>query len=450
MEKKKYMIIGAARSGISATRFLRKNGCDVILTDTKSYEDLCREDYGLPELLTDKGIVTVFGRQPSDEEVISCGEVIISPGVPPDIKPLQTAAAHGIPVVSEVEFALRYFRGRIAAITGTNGKTTTTYLTAALLKAAGFDSFECGNIGIPFIDRAEASPESVAALEISSFQLSMTEHMRPKAAVVTNITPDHLDRHKTMENYIAAKARVFMNMKDDDVLILNHDDPVVRGFKDKAKCKVKFFSIKDTDTDAYLLDGGIYLKGYGKVIDTKEMKIIGPHNAANAMCALLVCESFGADIKKCAEALKVFSPVEHRVEFVREVNGVRFVNDSKGTNPDATITAINSFDCPLVMILGGYDKHNDFDEMFELLVKKARGFVAIGQTAEKIIETAEKFGFKNYQRAETFEEAIDKAYGMAQPGDCVLLSPACASWGMFDNFEQRGEIFKDYVNKMKE
>ena len=160
------------------------------------------------------------------------------------------------------------------------------------------------------------------------------------------------------------------------------------------------------------------------------MKIIGPHNAANAMCALLVCESFGADIKKCAEELKVFSPVEHRVEFVREVNGVKFVNDSKGTNPDATITAINSFDCPLVMILGGYDKHNDFDEMFELLVKKARGFVAIGQTAEKIIETAEKFGFKNYQRAETFEEAIDKAYGMAQAGDCVLLSPACASWGI--------------------
>ncbi|NLW70437.1 MAG: UDP-N-acetylmuramoyl-L-alanine--D-glutamate ligase [Eubacteriaceae bacterium] len=449
MDKKKYLVIGAARSGIAASIFLAQRGNEVILTDTKPYEALEKEGYGIENAVKLSNVTTVFGRQPYKEEVLSVGEVILSPGVPPDIAPCLTAVNNNIPLTSEVEFANRYFKGDIIAITGTNGKTTTTYLTAELMKAAGYDSFECGNIGIPFINRAEESTsQSVAALEISSFQLSMSDKLHPKVAVVTNITPDHLDRHKTMENYIAAKARVFENMEGSDLLILNYDDETVRAFGEKAKCTVKYFSLKNTEADAYLQEGGIYLKGKGKIINTGEMKIIGPHNAANAMCALLACGYYNADTAKLADALRKFTPVEHRVEFVREINGVKFVNDSKGTNPDATITAINSFDCPLVMILGGYDKKNDFDEMFELLKGKARYLVIIGQTAQKLIDTAEKFGFKDYCKEDSFEQAVKTAYGKAKSGDCVLLSPACASWGMFENFEQRGEIFKQIVNDL--
>ncbi|MBR2780260.1 MAG: UDP-N-acetylmuramoyl-L-alanine--D-glutamate ligase [Eubacteriaceae bacterium] len=444
-----YLVIGAARSGIACARFLAERGKKVKLTDSKSLEKLLsEEDYGLAGIKDDPRIDFVFGRNPSDEEVARSGLVILSPGVPPDIRACVCAAEHGIEVISEVEFAVSFFKGDIVAITGTNGKTTTTYLTCALINAAGRHCFEAGNIGYPFIDHAGESADSVAALEISSFQLSMLKYMKPKAAVITNITPDHLDRHKTMENYIAAKANVFANM-DEGTLILNYDDETVRNLASKARCDVKYFSLKSRDTDAYLEDGWICLKGIGRVAEASKLKILGPHNIANAMCALLCAAVYTDDMTKVSEALVAFSPVEHRVEFVRELDGVRYINDSKGTNPDATITAINSFECPLIMILGGYDKKSDYNEMFDLMqTKDIKHMFIMGVTAEDIIAVAEKHGMKNYTRVESLREAVEKSRQTASSGDVVLLSPACASWDMFDNFEQRGRLFKEYVNEL--
>ena len=445
-----YLVIGAARSGIACARFLAQRGKRVTLSDSKTLEKLLsEEDYGLGEIKDDNRISFIFGRNPSDEEVRSSGLVILSPGVPPDIRPCTVADDAGIKVISEVEFAVSFFRGDIVAITGTNGKTTTTYLTCALINAAGRKSFECGNIGFPFIDYADEPADSVASLEISSFQLSMLEYMKPRVAVITNITPDHLDRHKTMENYIDAKAAVFRNM-DEGTLILNMDDETVRNLASRARCTVKYFSLVRKDTEAYLDDEGyICLKGPGRILPASELKILGPHNIANAMCALLCAAEYTDDFTDVAKALREFSPVEHRVEFVRELDGVRYINDSKGTNPDATITAINSFDCPLLMILGGYDKKSDYNEMFDLMEKKnIRHMFVLGVTAEDIIACAEKHGMHNYTRVQSLKEAVTLSRKTAEPGDVVLLSPACASWDMFDNFEQRGRLFKDYVREL--
>ena len=448
--KNNFIVIGAARSGISAAQFLAGKGKNVVLYDTKEYDKLLKEGFGIEKLLGNEKVSLKLGSNPDEAAVLTANAIILSPGVPPDIPICNFAREHGIDVISEVELANKFFKGKIVAITGTNGKTTTTHLTQQLLSHCGKNAFVCGNIGLPFIDYVNSSDsESYAALEISSFQLSMCEGMAPVVAVITNITPDHLDRHKTMENYIAAKANVFKNMQGDSLLILNYDDDTVRGLASKAKCKVAYFSLKNKNADAYLDGNGIYIKDFGKVTDTNEMQIIGPHNAANAMCALLCAKELGCDLKEAGEALKLFKPVEHRVEFVRELDGVKYINDSKGTNPDATITAVNSFNCPLIMILGGYDKKNSFDELFELLKDKAKHIFVLGQTAEKIMETADRFGMKNYTYVKSLEEAVLKAHDLAEAGDCVLLSPACASWGMFEDYEQRGRLFKEDVLKLK-
>ncbi len=448
--KNNFLVIGAARSGISVATFLADKGKDVVLSDAKEYEKLVKEGFGIEKLLGNERISLRLGSNPDEVTVLKADAVILSPGVSPDIPACNLAKEHGIDVISEVELANKFFNGKIVAITGTNGKTTTTHLTQQLLSHCGKNAFVCGNIGLPFIDYVNCSgSDNYAALEISSFQLSMCEDMTPIVAVITNITPDHLDRHKTMENYIAAKANVFKNMKSDSLLILNYDDDIVRGLAEKAKCRVAYFSLKNKAADAYLDGDNICLKNFGKVINVDEMQIIGPHNAANAMCALLCAKELGCDLKEAGEALKYFKPVEHRVEFVRELDGVKYINDSKGTNPDATITAVNSFSCPLIMILGGYDKKNSFDELFELLKDKAKHIFVLGQTAEKIIETANRFKMKNYTYVESLEEAVLKAHDIAEAGDCVLLSPACASWGMFDDYEQRGRLFKEDVLKLK-
>lgn len=447
--KENFLIIGAARSGISCAKFLSEKNKHVILSDSKTYDSLLSEGYGIESLIGMDNVVLSLGNAPSEEEVLNSHAVILSPGVPPDIKACNMARENKIDVISEVEFANKFFKGDIIAITGTNGKTTTTYLTEALLSSGGKNSFVCGNIGFPFIDYVEKSDsDSVAALEISSFQLSMCEDMKPKIAVVTNITPDHLDRHKTMEKYIAAKANVFKNMDSDGILILNYDDNIVRDFAKKASCNVKYFSLINKDCDAYYDNGIIYLKDFGEVVKVNELKIIGPHNTANAMCALLCAYYSGCDMDKVKKALVEFSPVEHRVEFVRELCGVKYINDSKGTNPDATITAVNAFDCPLIMIMGGYDKKSDFNELFDIMKDKVKHIFVLGQTADVIAETAEKHGMNCVDKVESLEEAVVKAHDIAKEGDCVLLSPACASWGMFDNFEQRGTLFKEYVNNL--
>ncbi len=447
--KNKFLVIGAARSGIAVARFLSSKGKYVVLSDNKEYEKLCSEGYGIETLEGDCNVQFLLGCSPDDKTVLESDCVILSPGVPPDVHSCVLARENGIDVISEVEFANKFYKGNIIAITGTNGKTTTTHLTQQLLSACGEDAFTCGNIGLPFIDYVEcASLDSFAVLEISSFQLSMCVDMMPRIAVITNITPDHLDRHKSMENYIAAKANVFKNMQKNGLLILNYDDEIVRNLAIKAQCRVKFFSLNNKDVDAYMDGNTICLKNTGKIIDVSDMQILGPHNAANAMCGLLCAEELGCDMTIAGDSLKLFKPVEHRVEFVRELEGVKYINDSKGTNPDATMTAVRAFECPLIMILGGYDKKSSFDELFKLLKGKTKHIFVLGQTAEKIIDTAQRFGMNNYTKVDSLEEAVAKSRDMAENGDCVLLSPACASWGMFDDYEQRGCLFKEYVNKL--
>ncbi|MCL1913927.1 MAG: UDP-N-acetylmuramoyl-L-alanine--D-glutamate ligase [Eubacteriaceae bacterium] len=447
------IVIGAARSGIAVAKFLSRNNARCFLFDSSPLEKLDNNGALAAQAAELPGVSAFFGRNPTAEEVSQSSLVVLSPSVPPQVPAAQAAREMGIKVVSETEFALGYFYGRISAVTGTNGKTTTTSLLAKILSDAGFDSFPAGNIGDPLANYAgEGSEGQIAALEISSFQLEMAELMKPTSAIITNITPDHLDRHKTMENYIEAKANVFMNMSGDDVLILNYDDPITRSFASKAKCKTLFFSTQTEEgVDAYLSGKEIIIKtenGPKVIANLGEMKIVGAHNAANAAAAALAALHEGAPFDSVAETIKNFNPVEHRIEFVSEVSGVKYYNDSKGTNPDATMVALAAMDRPTVLILGGYDKDSEFDSLFALDYFKSGiviAIVALGATKEKILDAAKKAGYENIHEADTFEETVHMASNLASEGHNVLLSPACASWGMFENYEQRGMRFKELV-----
>jgi UDP-N-acetylmuramoylalanine--D-glutamate ligase len=279
----------------------------------------------------------------------------------------------------------------------------------------------------------------------------MCEAMKPKVAVITNITPDHLDRHKTFENYVAAKARVFKNMDADDTLILNMDDETVRALAPLAKCRIKYFTLHDNPSaDVYFKGGRIIINNGGPtdLIGRDEMKLMGMHNVANVMCAGLAAVTMGAGIESVRQTLRDFTPVEHRMEFVAEKRGVMYVNDSKGTNPDASITAIRAIDRPIILIMGGYDKKSSFDEIMDLIAQKVKHVVILGDTKQKIAKTADEHGYKSYTLADDYEQAVAVCGGLAEEGDCVLLSPASASWDMFDNYETRGRLFKELVNKL--
>ena len=449
-ENKLFMVVGGGRSGIAAASFLSGKKAKVLLTDTKSLEDIKKEGYGIESVIGMPGVQTIFGRQPSEEEVSQCDCLILSPGAPPDIPPCKLAQKHNIEILSEIEFANSYYKGSIIAITGTNGKTTTTTLVGDLFRDTGRETYVGGNIGDPFINYADvAGEDSIIALEISSFQLSMTKYLRPKVAIITNITPDHLDRHKTMENYIDAKANVFVNMCADDTVILNYDDPLVRDLKKRVACNCLFFTLTGDETkNAFLQDDRIILNMGGEkleLISRNKLRLLGLHNVANVMCASLAAYHCGIPIDSIRKTLKEFRSVEHRLEFVAEKKGVTYINDSKGTNPDASMIALKAIDKPIVLIMGGYDKKSDFTEMFELIQKKVKHIVVLGQTKKQIIETAEKCGYDALTAVDDYNQAVEVCATIAKSGDCVLLSPACASWGMFENYEQRGKLFKELV-----
>lgn len=451
--KSRFVIIGAGRSGIAAAGFINKEGGSALLCDTKNLEALIADHFGIEAVADMKNVEAVFGRNPSEEEIKSCDGVILSPGVPPDIAPCAYAREHNIPVYSEIEFANSFYRGKIIAVTGTNGKTTTTSLVGELFRNGGCETYVGGNIGDAFINYAKAaSPNSFMALEISSFQLSMSVNLHPSVAVITNITPDHLDRHKTMANYIDAKAKVFENMRGDDTLILNYDDETTRALAPRAKCRVLYFSTAERVEGAYLDGDTIVLNVSGSTIPLllrSELKLLGVHNAANVMCAALSAYVSGVSVESIIETLKSFSPVEHRVEFVAEKHGVKYINDSKGTNPEATMVAINAIEAPIILILGGYDKHSEFDELFKLIRDKVKYCVVLGATAQKILTAAQSCGYEHCIKVENYNQAVEKCASIAQAGDYVLLSPACASWDMFDNYETRGRLFKELVGSLK-
>ena len=389
----------------------------------------------------------------SEEIIQTLDMVILSPGVPTDIPIVEQFYKRNIPVWGEIELAYQLSKGSVVAITGTNGKTTTTTLVGKLMKNY-FDSvFVVGNIGNPYTEAAkEMVDETVTVAEISSFQLETIEKFHPKVSAILNITPDHLNRHHTMECYIETKEKIALNQTKEDVCVLNYDDEVTRKFGENCNASVLYFSRLHKLEKGVYLDGETFIYSDGEtqtpVCKTTELKVLGGHNHENVMSAIAMAVSMKVPMDIIRKTVMEFTAVEHRIEFVTEKNGVDYYNDSKGTNPDAAIKGIQAMNRKTVLIGGGYDKGSEYDEWIESFDGKVTYLVLLGATKEKIAECARKHGFENIIFVETMEEAVTVCAEKANPGEAVLLSPACASWGMFDNYEQRGRVFKNLVRKL--
>jgi UDP-N-acetylmuramoylalanine--D-glutamate ligase len=446
---KKVLVSGMAKSGISAARLLKKVGADVTLQDSKT-EDKLGDDVAQ---LRAEGIKLFLGANP-DDIVADMDALVMSPGVPTDLPFVNKARENGVEVMGEIELAYGFCKAPVIAITGTNGKTTTTTLVGEIMKAYSDNVAVVGNIGNPFADEVfNLTENGFAVAELSSFQLETIKTFHPKVSAVLNITPDHLNRHHTMENYVAAKERVFENQTEDDFCILNYNDEATKSMAERTKARVIYFSLDKEAEGEYVYsdEKSIYIKALGynqKVIDIDELNILGGHNVENAMAAIGCAISSGVPMDTVVDVLKKFTAVEHRIEFAGSVDGVDYYNDSKGTNPDASIKAVLAMRKPICIIAGGYDKGSDFDEWISLFPGRVKFVAVIGAVKDKIVASLDKIGFENYKVADTFEQAIDLCRENAKEGDCVLLSPACASWDMFDSYEQRGNIFKDYVKNM--
>ncbi len=449
MDKNRILVVGTGISGISACDLLRSKGESCVLFDSNDK----LEEGAIRERLKDDNDVTVCLGELPDEVRDTLKLAVLSPGVPVDSKMVTDLTQAGIPVIGEIELAYRYEKGSLIAITGTNGKTTTTALTGKIMSDRFDKVFVVGNIGNPYTGEVIGSDkDSVSVAEISSFQLETIVDFKPHISAILNITPDHLNRHHTLEKYIEVKEDICRNQTEEDYVILNYEDEELRAFADRVNARVVFFS------SANVLDNGFYYKdGYiclakdsveTRLIRDDEMNIIGIHNMENAMAAIAMAYVYGVPMDDILKSVREFKAVEHRIEFVAEKNGVRYYNDSKGTNVDAAIKGIKAMNRPTCLIGGGYDKGSEYDEWIEAFDGKVKKLVLIGATKGKIAECAKKHGFNDIEFAESFRDAFDICVQNAEPGDCVLLSPACASWGMFDNYEQRGNIFKEYVNSL--
>lgn len=442
---KKALVCGMAKSGIAAAKLLKRLGAKVTLQDMKKREDISADVLSLEN----EGIVLYTGANPDD---IACEQdiIVLSPGIPCDLPFIAAAEEAGVNVISEVELAYGLTPCPITAITGTNGKTTTTTLTGEIMKAIYPETAVVGNIGIPYSDEVQRLTEKDwVVAEISSFQMEKAKEFHPHISAVLNITPDHLNRHKTMEVYIAMKERVFAKQTEEDFCILNYSDAVCRKMADKTAAKVFFFSSSEKLEEGIYLDGENIEVRWGEInetlINVNDLQILGVHNHENVMAAAAAGICAGVALDTIRSVLKSFAGVEHRIEYVATVDGVDYYNDSKGTNVDASIRAVLAMKKPIVLIGGGYDKGSSFDEWTQLFPGRVKHLVLIGVTAPLVRASAEKFGFTAISDCETFQEAVDLCRAKAEAGDCVLLSPACASWGMFDNYEQRGNMFKEQV-----
>lgn len=455
LEGKKVVILGLARSGIAVARVLASRGAQVTANDMKTASELANEAEELKSL----GVELALGGHPK-ELFMSADLIIQSPGVPADLEPLQAARQAGIKIISEVEFAARLLKGRLIGITGSNGKTTTTTLIGELMRAAGAKTIVGGNIGTPLTSLVEQSSDnSWLVAELSSFQLETIDTLRASVAVITNITPDHLDRHGSFENYMRAKHRLFLNQTDADWAVLNADD---RGVNEMASSlgirarKVWFSSNGAQLAQLYVHDGHIcttLVTGDGsetRVIDISELQIPGLHNVENVMTALgaVFCAMATTidDLAPLVDTIRKFKGVEHRIEFVAEIGGVKFYNDSKATNVDSTIKALESFAGNVILILGGKDKGSDFSVLAPLIRERVKHIVLIGAASDKIADQIA--GTQMMTRAISMEDAVQRSAAIASAGDTVLLAPACASFDMFDNYEHRGRVFKDEVRKL--
>ncbi|PYP88495.1 MAG: UDP-N-acetylmuramoyl-L-alanine--D-glutamate ligase [Candidatus Angelobacter sp. Gp1-AA117] len=446
LKNKRVLVVGLGRSGVAAAIFLQQQGARVTVSDTRTEAELQKE---IPALL-DRGISLETGRHAErtfrDQDLI-----VVSPGVPSDQPQLQHARTLGIPVIGEVELACRFLQGKIIAITGSNGKTTTTTLVGEILGKSGRKTLVGGNIGTPVISLAgQSSPDSFVVLEISSFQLETIQQFRPWIAAILNITPDHLDRHGTFQAYVDAKARIFENQQASDFAVLNADDPTSAGLKSKLKGASYWFSRKQgVENGACLKNDQIVFLSNGQeteVLPVSDIHLKGAHNLENVLAAVCVGMIAGCEPQQVRKAVAEFRGVEHRLEPVATLNGVSFYNDSKATNVDATIKALESFPGNIHIILGGKDKGSDYTVLNSLLRSRTKAAYLIGAAAEKIKSHIQ--GSTQLIYSGTLDRAVRQAFEAAAPGDVVLLAPACASFDQFENYEQRGRIFKELVHAL--
>jgi UDP-N-acetylmuramoylalanine--D-glutamate ligase len=444
---KRVLVVGLGKSGVASALFLKAHGARVTVSDTKSGDELRNE---IPALL-DHGITVETGGH-GERTFRGQDLIVVSPGVPVDAPLLKQARSLGETVIGEIELASQFLPGPIVAITGSNGKTTTTTLAGEILATGGLSALVGGNIGTPAISLAErAKPETVIVLEVSSFQLETIQTFRPKVAVILNVTPDHLDRHKTFEVYVDAKARIFENQRGDDFAVLNEDDPTCVKISDRTRARVFWFSRqKEVKQGAWVRDGSIVFRDGAKqqeIMLVSEIPLKGAHNLENVLAAACCGALMGCSPEKIRQAVREFKAVEHRLEYVATIRGVDYYNDSKATNVDATIKALESFPGDIHLILGGKDKGSDYSVLNNLVRQRVKRVYTIGTAAQKIESqiVSPKNGGPEIIHAETLENAVRQANASAKPGDVVLLAPACASFDQFKSYEHRGRIFKEII-----
>jgi len=446
--EKKIVVLGLAKSGIAVAETLSQLGAKVFITETKEKDDFLEEKKRLEE----KGITVEIGGHSlawlDDTEL-----VIVSPGVPLEIPYLLEARKRKIEILGELEVAASLCKAPLIAITGTNGKTTTTSLMGEIMNSTGKKVVVGGNIGLPLVGEVRTlTGEDVVVAEVSSFQLETTKKFHPHVSTILNITEDHLDRHKTLQNYIAVKSKIFAQQESSDYLVLNADDHLLNNLAAQASCQVIFFSRQKKVKGIYVQDKKIISNWQGQenvVCLVQDVKIKGSHNLENALAAIAMAEAMGVDREKIVHTLRNFAGVEHRLEFVKELDGVKFYNDSKGTNPDAAIKALEAFSEKIILIAGGRDKGVSYTHFAETIKEKVRELILIGEAKEKIEEAVIDAGFANIHKMNSMEQAVQEGYSLAQSGEVVLLSPACASFDMFKNYEIRGEVFKQAVVQLK-
>lgn len=454
--EKNFLVAGAGISGIGALKLLKDAGANAVLYDGNVNIDKNQ----LIEKMKGVGIenpenIEVILGELTEEMAKGIDVCIASPGISLEVPFMVLLQNMNKEIWGEIELAYRLARGRLVGITGTNGKTTTTALTGAIMEAYCHDAYVVGNIGTPYTLMADKTKDSsITVAEISSFQLETAKEFHPQVSAVLNITPDHLNRHHTMECYSNTKMSICKNQNKDEVCVLNYEDEIIRSYADKLPCKIVFFS---SDTK---LENGVYLERNGDiciaengesrvVMNTSEMKLVGKHNAENVMAAIAISEAMNVPMDVYVDVIKNFDAIEHRIEYVETIDNVIYYNDSKGTNTDASKKALEAMDRKTVLIAGGYDKGSEYDDWVEAFGDKIKCLVLIGKTREKIADTAKKHGFNDIIMAETLEEAVNIAAGQAKSGETVLLSPACASWDMFKSYEERGRLFKEYVRNLK-
>ena len=454
LKGQKCLVVGSGISGIGAVTLLNQLNAEIIFfdgNDKLSVEDLEKK---LPEGIS----ASCYTKELPQEVMETLDVAVLSPGVPTDIPMVNAMRDMGVKIIGEIELGYMAEKGTVVAITGTNGKTTTTTLVGEIMKAHFGEerTYVVGNIGFPYtLESLKTQKDTVTVGEISSFQLETVHEFHPKVSAVLNVTPDHLNRHYTMEAYAQAKADIAKKQTKDDICVLNYENSYTREMGEQVPAKAVYFSSARELEEGYFLKGeDIYKAAEGKAQVLmnihRDMNLVGICNVENVMAAIAIAEGMDVPMETILSVIKSFKAVEHRIEFVATKGGVDYYNDSKGTNPDAAIQGIKAMSRPTILIGGGYDKQNEYDEWIESFDGKVKWLVLIGQTREKIAECARKHGFDKIKMADTFEECLELCTSLAEDGDAVLLSPACASWGMFPNYEVRGKVFKDYVNSLKE